>query len=162
LPYTTLFRSRDLGAELSMSRTLIDAAPALLELAAASRDTSLHRVDEPYRRACIHLYARVAATAQAVVGRALATRPTYDAPAYEDPAELEADLATIAASLTAHHGAAIARLRLSGLQQAVRVFGFHLATVDLRQSSDVHERVLDELFRAAEVKLDGRPVQYLK
>lgn len=153
---------RNLGAELSMSRTLIDAAPALLELAAASRDTSLHRVDEPYRRACIHIYARVAATAQAVVGRALATRPTYDAPAYEDPAELEADLATIAASLTAHHGAAIARLRLSGLQQAVRVFGFHLATVDLRQSSDVHERVLDELFRAAEVKLDGRPVQYLK
>src|SRR5690606_14953588 len=41
------------------------------------------------------------------------------------------------------------RLRLSALQQAVAVFGFHLATIDLRQTSDVHEQVVSELLRVA-------------
>ncbi|MCD0506064.1 phosphoenolpyruvate carboxylase, partial [Bordetella petrii] len=80
--------------------------------------------------------------------------------AYDAPRELAADLAVIAASLSAHHAAPIARLRLSGLQQAVEVFGFHLATVDLRQSSDVHERVLTELFTRAGTQADGKPMDY--
>ena len=151
-----------LGTELSMSRTLIGVSPALEELATESRDTSLHRIDEPYRRACIHIYARLAATAQKIVGRPLARRPTYDADAYADPAEFETDLGIIVDSLEAHQGNAIAHLRLGGLRQAVRVFGFHLATLDMRQSSDVHERVLDELFTAAGVKLEGEPVRYLE
>src|SRR5690554_2845084 len=151
-----------LGTELSMSQTLMTASPELLALATESRDTSLHRIDEPYRRACIHIYARLAATAQAVVGRPLASRPTYEAQPYLDPTDFEADLRVIADSLDENHGAVIASLRLSALQQAVRVFGFHLATVDLRQSSDVHERVLAELFTVAGVKVNGRPVEYLK
>src|SRR5690606_26602843 len=114
-----------LGTELSMSSTLVDAAPELLALAARGRDASQPRADEPYRRVCIHIYARLAATARAVTGRNIAARPTYDAEPYPDPAAFEADLAVIAASLDAHHGSAIASLRLSALQQAVRVFGFH-------------------------------------
>ncbi len=151
-----------LGTELSMSRTLVRVSPELEALSTESRDTSLHRIDEPYRRACIHIYARLNATAQKIVGRPLASRPTYEADAYADPAELEADLNLIAASLEANHGNAIAHLRLGELLQAVQVFGFHLATLDLRQSSDVHERVLDELFSAAGVQLDGKPVRYLE
>lgn len=151
-----------LGTELSLSRTLVKVSPELEALSTESRDTSLHRIDEPYRRACIHIYARLAATAQQIVGRALATRPTYEAEPYADPSEFEADLHIIAASLAAHHGNAIAHLRLGELLQAVRVFGFHLATLDLRQSSDVHERVLDELFAAAGVQVGGKPVRYLE
>lgn len=151
-----------LGTELSMSQTLTQASPSLVALSTESRDTSLHRIDEPYRRACIHIYARLAATAKIVLGRTLATRPTYDAEPYEDPSDFEADLAIIADSLEQNHGTAIISLRLSGLQQAARVFGFHLATLDLRQSSDVHERVLEELFSAAGVKLEGKPIQYRK
>lgn len=151
-----------LGTELSMSHTLVEASPALLNLAIESRDSSLHRIDEPYRRACIHIYARLAATAQAILQRPLAVRPTYEAEPYADPSGFEADLDIVSESLEANHGTAIAQLRLGGLRQAVRVFGFHLATLDLRQSSDVHERVLDELFTAAGVKLDDKPVHYLK
>ena len=33
--------------------------------------------------------------------------------------------------------------------KAIETFGFHLATVDIRQSSDVHERVIEELFMKA-------------
>ena len=152
----------ELGAELSVSQSLMRVTPALAELAAASQDPSSHRQDEPYRRACIHVYARLAATAQALTGRRLARRSTYEAPAYGSAADFAADLRTVAGSLDAHHGALVGRLRLTHLCQAVEIFGFHLATVDLRQSSDVHERVLDELMRQAGVTLDGKAVHYAR
>src|SRR5690606_28949589 len=115
---------------------------------------------EPYRRAFIHLYARIAATGLALTGRRLALRPTYDAPPYDTAQGFQHDLQIIADSLDQHHGNPIARLPLTGLLQAGSTFGFHLATVDLRQSSDVHERVLTELFKAAKTEFRGRPVDY--
>lgn len=150
-----------LGAELSITTLLIAVDPQLLALAERSGDDSPHRRDEPYRRALVGVYARLAATAQRLTGQNLARRSTVAAPAYDAPQELAADLAIIAASLAAHHGAPVAKLRLSGLQQAVEVFGFHLATVDLRQSSDVHENALAELFSRAGVTHDGQPLDYL-
>jgi hypothetical protein len=50
-----------------------------------------------------------------------------------------------------HHGAVFAEGPLPTLIAAVEVFGFHLATLDLRQNSDVHERVVAELLRVAGV-----------
>src|SRR6185295_11361809 len=44
--------------------------------------------------------------------------------------------------------------RLSPLIRAVQVFGFHLATLDLRQSSDQHELVLAELLATARIEAD--------
>lgn len=149
-----------LGAELSITTLLIDADSPLQTLADAGGDDSAHRRDEPYRRALVGVYARLAATAQQLTDRDLARRVTHPAPPYTSPHELAKDLAVIAASLSANHGAPIARLHLSGLQQAVEVFGFHLATLDLRQSSDVHERVLTELFTRAGTLLNGKPVDY--
>lgn len=149
-----------LGTELSLSRSLGSVSPQLLALSLVSQDDSAHRIDEPYRRACIHIYARLAATAYQLTGRRLALRPTYDAPAYADSQAFHTDLQILADSLDAHHGSMIAQLRLKGLLQAVPVFGFHLATVDLRQSSDVHERVLTELFTQANVQYKGTPVVY--
>ncbi len=151
-----------LGTELSLSQSLAKPSAALQELAGQSGDTSAHRSDEPYRRACIHIYARLAATAQALLGRSLALFPTYAAPAYEGPDALLHDLDAVAESLRAQHGALIARLRLDGLRQAVAVFGFHLATLDLRQSSDVNERVVAELLRAAGAKRGGKAVDYTR
>jgi len=149
-----------LGAELSISMLLADASPELRALAEISGDESPHRRDEPYRRALIGIYARLAATAQALTGQNLARRRAAPAPAYGDPSAFADDLAVIARSLATHHAGPIARLRLAALQQAIEVFGFHLATVDLRQSSDVHERTLAELFTRAGSQMDGRPVDY--
>ncbi len=150
-----------LGAELSVTTLLIAVDAELLALAEASGDDSPHRRDEPYRRALVGVYARLAATAQRLTGQDLARRSTVAAAPYDTPQEFSADLAIIAASLAAHHGSPIGKLRLAGLQQAVEVFGFHLATVDLRQSSDVHERALAELFSRAGVQHEGRPLDYL-
>lgn len=149
-----------LGTELSLSESLAPASDALMALSTQSQDQSPHRVDEPYRRACIHLYARVAATSQRLTGKSLAMHHTYAATPYDCPDALLSDLQCIADSLQNSHAGAIADLRLRNLMQAVSIFGFHLATLDLRQSSDVHERVLHELFQAAGVQFQGKLVQY--
>ena len=57
-------------------------------------------------------------------------------------------------SLLAHHGAVVARGRLTDLIRAVDVFGFHMATTDLRQNSDQHEAVLKELLAAVRIAPD--------
>ena len=54
-------------------------------------------------------------------------------------------------SLRTHHGDALAQGHLVPLRRAVDVFGFHLATVDIRQSSDRHEETLAEMLAAARV-----------
>ncbi|KAB0648781.1 phosphoenolpyruvate carboxylase, partial [Burkholderia territorii] len=57
-----------LGAELSVSNLLVGANDAVKALAAASPDQSPHRVDEPYRRALIGIYTRLAASARVRLG----------------------------------------------------------------------------------------------
>ena len=72
--------------------------------------------------------------------------------AYAKSEDFLADLRTIAASLRAHHGEALVVQRLHPLIRAVDVFGFHLATVDLRQSSDKHQQVVAELLATARIE----------
>jgi phosphoenolpyruvate carboxylase len=142
----------ELGAELSFSDTLAKPTPELLALAERSQDPSPHRADEPYRRALSGVYARLASTYEALTGEA-PPRPAAagDRTAYASAAELERDLKVVQASLVERHGHAFAHGRLPNLIRAVDVFGFHLATVDMRQNSDVHERVVAELLKAAGV-----------
>ena len=51
-----------------------------------------------------------------------------------------------------HHAAALIPQRLAPLMRALQVFGFHLATLDLRQSSDQHEAVVAELLAVARIE----------
>jgi len=156
-----LHEIKELGTELSISQTLGAISPRLSALSQASQDASPHRQDEPYRRAFIHFYARMAATARTLTGANLAQHPTYDAPPYPDADAFLGDLRVVADSLSGRGNGPIVELRLGHLVQAVGVFGFHLATIDLRQSSDVHERVLAELFKAADARgPDGRRIDY--
>jgi phosphoenolpyruvate carboxylase len=145
-----------LGAELSVSNLLAGSSDALKELALASPDQSPHRIDEPYRRALIGVYARLAATARALLGDGVVTTrtPHRNAAPYAGAAEFARDLNVLIDSLAAHHGASLAGPRLSPLARAVEVFGFHLASIDLRQSSDVHEAVVAELLKRAGVEDD--------
>jgi phosphoenolpyruvate carboxylase len=143
-----------LGAELSLSARLVTPTPELLALAAAAHDPNPHRGDEPYRQALVGIYARLAATAMALTGYAPPRPPHAEMSPYATPAELIADLDLIAASLTSHGSQRLAEGRLRLLRRAVGVFGFHLATLDLRQNSDVHESVVAELLARAGVHAD--------
>jgi phosphoenolpyruvate carboxylase len=79
-----------------------------------------------------------------------------DAAPYGSIDEFAADLEVIHGSLCAHNSTLLARGRLRSLRRAGSVFGFHLAAVDLRQNSEVHERVVAELFAAAQPDVDYR------
>ena len=140
-----------LGGELSMSAMLAGVSPAMQALANSSPDTNEHRQDEPYRRALTSVYARLAATLKSLTGGDAARHAVAPQNAYEQSEEFSTDLRTIAASLRANHGEALVAERLHPLIRAVDVFGFHLATVDLRQSSDQHEEVIAELLATARI-----------
>ena len=143
-----------LGGELSISTLLVAVSAPLQALADVSPDTSAHRTDEPYRRVLVGCYARLAATARELGATSILRKEVAAAAPYASAQEFSADLQAISDSLCAHHGALLAQPRLANLQRAVTTFGFHLATLDMRQSSDVHERVLSELFAAAGVASD--------
>ncbi|AOK24181.1 phosphoenolpyruvate carboxylase [Burkholderia ubonensis] len=150
-----------LGAELSVSNLLVGANDAVKALAAASPDQSPHRVDEPYRRALIGIYTRLAASARVRLGEGTVpvrsagrgAAPVRATP-YADSEEFVRDLKVLMESLDEHHGASLAAPRLAPLARAAEVFGFHLASIDLRQSSDIHEAVVAELFARAGVEAD--------
>ncbi|MGV0983288.1 MAG: phosphoenolpyruvate carboxylase [Limnohabitans sp.] len=141
-----------LGSELSLSAMLVPFGPEMQALAAKSPDTNEHRQDEPYRRALTGIYARLAATLKNLTGGDAARHAVAPQNPYTSAEEFLADLRVIEASLCSHHGEAVAAQRLHPLIRAVEVFGFHLATVDLRQSSDKHEEVVAELLTTARVE----------
>ena len=143
-----------LGSELSMSAILVDCSAEMQALAASSPDTSEHRKDEPYRRALTGVYARLAATLTELTGGEAARHAVAPQNPYSKSEEFLADLRTLETSLQAHHGQALTAERLHPLIRAVEVFGFHLATVDLRQSSDQHEAVVAELLATARIEAD--------
>jgi phosphoenolpyruvate carboxylase len=141
-----------LGSELSVSAMLVQVSPAMQALAESSPDTNEHRVDEPYRRALTGIYARLAATLKELTGGDAARHAVAPQNPYRQADDFLAELRTIEASLLAHHGAALVTQRLHPLIRAVQVFGFHLATIDLRQSSDKHEEVVTELLAKARLE----------
>ncbi len=141
-----------LGARLAISTLLVGVTPALQALSHVSPDTSPHRQDEPYRRALIGIYARLAATAAALGLPPVVRQAVGAAPRYSTPDELARDLETIAESLERYGAGSVVALKVRPLVRAVQVFGFHLAPVDLRQNSETHERSIAELLRLAEVE----------
>jgi phosphoenolpyruvate carboxylase len=141
-----------LGGELSVSAMLVKVSPAMQALAESSPDTNEHRVDEPYRRALTGIYARLAATLKELTGGDAARHALAPQNPYAKAEDFLAELRTIEASLLTHHGAALVAQRLHPLIRAVQVFGFHLATIDLRQSSDKHEDVVAELLATARLE----------
>ncbi len=139
-----------LGAELSVSSELVGVSAALAALAERSGDVNPARADEPYRRALTGIYARLAATYQQLCGRAPPRPASVSGDPYPDAHSLHEDLLAVERSLQGESRIdAAPGTRLTRLIRAVESFGFHLATLDLRQNSAVHERVVAELLQTA-------------
>ncbi len=141
----TLRRYREellgLHEHLSQSSSRVGLAPELLKRVAEYSELLPQElaqipagyVDMPYRTLLWLMTARLDRKARGEAG------------GYGPPEEFRADLELIAASLRGHHGE---RAGLALVQRAlwrVDVFGFHLATLDVRQDSAVHRRVVGEL-----------------
>lgn len=89
--------------------------------------------DMPYRELLTYIAARLAACARGSRG------------GYDNAHEFAADLNLIDTSLASHRGEHAGRFALSRLTRRLDCFGFHLATLDLRQDSAVHDAALAEL-----------------
>jgi phosphoenolpyruvate carboxylase len=144
-----LEETHQLGRELGLSSRHTVVPEEVQRLAERSGDASAHRRDEPYRRAISGIYGRLAATAQALAGHAASPPPIAAAAPYASAEEFSAELRVIGQSLREHGAELLARGRLRLLERQASVFGFHLAPLDLRQSSDVHEAVVAELLARA-------------
>ncbi|MCF7222162.1 phosphoenolpyruvate carboxylase [Marilutibacter chinensis] len=131
-----------LGELLSQSlhRVAIDAAVLerleayrrLLPLA-AERLRPRH-ADMPYRNLLALMIERIELTLKEAPG------------GYEDAASFLADVEAIEASLAANGGQHAGLFAVRRLRRRVQCFGFHLATLDLRQDSAVHDAALAALF----------------
>jgi len=141
-----------LGSELSISSGLTEVTAELRSLAEASADGSPYRAGEPYRRALTGIYGRLAATCLSLTGEPPPRASRADAKPYDGPAALKRDLETVLHSLVAKHGSVFREGPLPDLIRAVEVFGFHLASLDMRQNSQVHGRVVAELLKVAGVE----------
>ncbi|MGO8913402.1 MAG: phosphoenolpyruvate carboxylase [Bradyrhizobium sp.] len=137
-----------LGSELSLAAHLADVSKDLRALAERSPDTSPHRSGEPYRLAVSGIYARLTATA-ARLDVETTRAPVGAAEPYANVGEFKTDLDVLYRSLISNNSRVIARGRLRYLRRAVDCFGFHLASLDIRQNSAVHERTVAELIDAA-------------
>lgn len=141
-----------LEEELSMSARLVKVTDGLTALADACHEPA--RADEPYRRALRVIHARLTATAQQILDEQPEHQLDLGLDPYPTPVEFLADLDTVDASLRANGSAVVADDRLARLREAVRVFGFHLSGLDMRQNSEVHEQVIAELLAWSGVHAD--------
>src|SRR5712672_1714176 len=137
-----------LGAELSLAAHLADVSKDLRALAERSPDKSPHRSGEPYRLAVSGIFARLTATAARLEVETTRAAVGEAAP-YANAAEFKTDLDILYRSLISNNSGVIARGRLRLLRRAVDCFGFHLASLDIRQNSAVHARTVAELIDAA-------------
>jgi phosphoenolpyruvate carboxylase len=109
----------------------------LPEVAAHAQPRTVH---EPWREKLWYVQARLRATLD------------HGEDGYGDVARYRADLAVLDRSLRAAGLAQLAEMDLRDALRRVDVFGFHLASLDLRQHSGVHDRVVGELLARG-----GRP-----
>ena len=143
------------GAELSISSELAEVTSALTALADRGGDVTAARSDEPYRRAITGIYARLAATYRKITGATPARPASVAGEPYPDSEAFRADLVILEGSLQSQSKGGLKDAgALTRLIRAVETFGFHLATLDLRQNADVHARVVGELLKVAGVELN--------
>ncbi|MBA3023447.1 MAG: phosphoenolpyruvate carboxylase [Gammaproteobacteria bacterium] len=139
-----------LSARLSLSDRLVDISPELAAFAERSPDQAESREDEPYRRALLAIYARLVATTEHLGHRVHHLHPVAKTvQPYAKAEEFIAELDIVIQSLERHGAFYLSRGRMGELRRAAEVFGFHLAPLDMRQHSAVHEQVVSELLAKA-------------
>ncbi len=153
--------------KLSSSATLQPATPELLRSIASDEAAmptfaafmARRNLDEPYRRKLFFIYRKLEITLWSVGGApepepggtADPLPPPGADSGYRNAGEFLDDLTEIGASLRAERGEVLARLILEPLIRRVRLFGFQLATMDIREHSARHERAVAEVLAVAGV-----------
>jgi phosphoenolpyruvate carboxylase len=135
-----------IGQTMSLTEQLIKVTSELEGLASTAPGLPASRIDEPYRRVFLGIHARLIATSRYLSPHIGRQYPENTAEPYADSAEFAHDLDIVVRSLKQHKSAKLAQGAIRDLRRAADVFGFHLASLDMRQHSKIHEQVVTELY----------------
>ncbi|HEX8985845.1 MAG TPA: phosphoenolpyruvate carboxylase [Bryobacteraceae bacterium] len=138
-----------LGARLSLADRLQEPPAALVEwnataaaLLGSDAGAALERnPGEPWRQAVNLMLARL----------------EHPAARYMRAEQLLGDLRLLADSLGEVGAERIAQADVGPMIRLVEAFGFHLATLDIRQNSEFHDRAIGQLLQTAGVDGEGYP-----
>ena len=129
--------------EFSLSTSIVNVSKQVREMARQSKDNSIYREKELYRRALFDIQSKIQSTkAYLIEDKEVGAR-------YETANDFYKDLITIRDSLMENKGEALISGDFVELIQAVEIFGFYLASIDMRQDSSVHEACVAELLKSA-------------
>ncbi|MED3563368.1 phosphoenolpyruvate carboxylase [Bacillus xiapuensis] len=134
----------DLMKRYSHSITRVGVSEELLQLLEEQEDKYLTEdkkwpvKTEVYRRVFAIMIERVRQVGKSEVG-------------YQSAEELLKDLSVIQSSLKSHHPAAHELKTIQKLIRQVQLFGFHLATLDIRNHSGEHEAAITEILRKVRI-----------
>lgn len=132
----------------SFSSDLVAVTPELAALAEESEDYSIFRQKEPYRKALNTIKNRLCASKSSILGEGT----QLQAQAYPDAETFKADLVLVLEALKADGKESHTLAPLESLIVCVEIFGFHLASIDLRQDSSINEACVAELLAQAKVE----------
>ncbi|HEP1358640.1 TPA: phosphoenolpyruvate carboxylase [Streptococcus pyogenes] len=151
----------------SLSSTLVQPNSEVERLASLSQDQSIYRGNEPYRRAFHYIQSRLKQTQIQLTNQPAArmsssvglSTSAWSSPAslenpilaYDSPVDFKADLKAIEQSLLDNGNSALIEGDLREVMQAVDIFGFFLASIDMRQDSSVQEACVAELLKGANI-----------
>ena len=130
----------------SMSSQLIKESEDLRQLADKSNDSSVYREKEYYRKAIYYIREKLLNTKKYLLNN------EDNDEKYLTAEELEQDLLIIKNSLLENNGDTLIKGDLEELLSAVKIFGFYLASIDMRQDSSVYEACVAELLKSANIE----------
>ncbi|VMF93730.1 phosphoenolpyruvate carboxylase [Streptococcus pneumoniae] len=129
--------------EFSLSTSIVNVSKQVREMARQSKDNSIYREKELYRRALFDIQSKIQATKTYLIeDEEVGTR-------YETANDFYKDLIAILDSLLENKGESLISGDFVELLQAVEIFGFYLASIDMRQDSSVYEACVAELLKSA-------------
>jgi phosphoenolpyruvate carboxylase len=132
LTHRVTLSSRVAGEPPELTELLERLGELFPELAAEALQSN---PEEPYRRLFKLVAARVRATRKGLEG------------AYTEPRELLDELHVAERALRAQGAGFVAGDALRDLIRQVEVFGFHFATLDVREHAEVHRAAIDDILR---------------
>ena len=132
----------------SMSSHVTKGSKKLEELANRSSDTSEYREKELYRRALSYIKEKLENTREYL----LQDKEVEDK--YHTADEFIADLTIVEKSLLENKGEILVTGEFEELLNVVKIFGFYLASIDMRQDSSVYEASVAELLSSANIEKD--------
>ena len=129
--------------EFSLSTSIVNVSDKVREMASQSQDNSIYREKELYRRVLFDIQSKLQATKAYLIEEQDIT------PRYATADDFYQDLLAIRDSLVENKGESLISGEFIELLQAVEIFGFYLASIDMRQDSSVHEACVAELLASA-------------